>query len=95
MMKKIVSFLILIVFISMLLCSCSHEIYTDGSATAYNGFTLICMYSDLITGYTKLAYDNNTKIVYLFTGKGVSPYYIIVDEEPTIAIYGVNYEYQE
>lgn len=94
-MKKIISFLILIVFIGILLCGCSHKTYTDGSKTMYHYFILIREDDDLIAGCTRLAYDKNTKIVYLFAGHGMSPYYIIVNGEPTIAIYGVNYEYQE
>lgn len=92
-MKKIISFLILIVFIILILCSCSHKTYTDGSKTIYNCFILIREDSDPIVGTTRLAYDKNTKIVYLFVGYGMSPYYIVVNGEPTIAIYGVNYEY--
>lgn len=94
-MKKIISFLILIIFIGMLLCGCSHKTYTDDSKIIYNHFILIRKNSDLIEGYTGLAYDKNTKIVYLFVDRGISPYYIIVDGKPTIAIYGVNYEYKE
>lgn len=94
-MKKIISFLILIVFISVSLCGCYHKTYTDDSKTIYNYFILIREDNDPIAGDTRLAYDKNTKIIYLFVGRGMSPYYIVVDGEPTIAIYGVNYEYQE
>lgn len=92
-MKKIISFLILIVFIGMSLCGCYHKTYTGDNKTIYNYFVLICEYNDPISGYTILAYDKNTKIVYLFIGRGMSPYYIVINGEPTIAIYGVNYEY--
>lgn len=94
-MKKIISISILIILIGILLCSCSHKTYTDGSKIIYNYFVLIREDRDPIAGDTKLAYDKNTKIVYLFAGYGMSPYYIVVDGKPTIAIYGVNYEYQE
>ena len=94
-MKKIISILITVIFIGMLLCGCSHKTYTDGSKTIYNHFTLIRVDSDPIAGGTRLAYDTNTKIVYLFVEHGMSPYYIVIDGKPTIAIYGVNYEYQE
>jgi hypothetical protein len=96
-MKKIISFLILIIFIGMLLCGCYHKTYTDDNKTIYyHHFILIHEDVDPIAGDTRLAYDKNTKIVYLFVNRDMlSPYYIIVDGEPTIAIYGVNYEYQE
>ena len=95
-MKKIISFLILIVIIGMLLCGCYHKTYTDDNKTIYHYFVLIHEIIDPIIGDTRLAYDKNTKIVYLFVNRDMlSPYYIIVDGEPTIAIYGVNYEYKE
>lgn len=94
-MKKVISILILVIFIGTLLCSYSHKTYTDGNKTMYNYFTLIRVDRDPIAGDTRLAYDKNTKIVYLFVGYGMSPYYIVIDGKPTIAIYGVNYEYQE
>lgn len=94
-MKKIISILTLVILIGTLLCGCSHKTYTDGSKTMYNYFVLIRVDNDPIAGDTRLAYDKNTKIVYLFAGYGMSPYYIVVDGKPTIAIYGVNYEYQE
>lgn len=94
-MKKTISILVLIVFIGILLCGCSHKTYTDDSKTIYNYFILIREDSDPLAGNTRLAYDKNTKIVYLFAGYGMSPYYIVVNGEPTIAIYGVNYGYQE
>lgn len=78
-MKKIISFLILIVFIGMSLCGCYHKTYTDNSKTICNCFILIREDHDLLEGNIILAYDKNTKIVYLFTGYGMSPYYIVVD----------------
>lgn len=94
-MKKIILISILIILIGILLCGCSHKTYTDGSKTIYNCFVLIREDSDPIAGNTRLAYDKNTKIIYLFAGYGMSPYYIVVNGEPTVAIYGVNYDYQE
>ena len=93
-MKKIISFLILIIFVGILLCGCYHKTYTDNNKTIYNYFILIHEDIDPIVGNTRLAYDKNTKIVYLFLNRDMlSPYYIVVNGEPTIAIYGVNYEY--
>ena len=94
-MKKIISISILIILISILLCGCYHKTYTDDNKTIYNRFILIREDSSPITGDIRLAYDKNTKIVYLFVAYGMSPYYIIVDGKPTVAIYGVNYTYQE
>lgn len=48
-----------------------------------------------ITSYdfeeTIFAYDPFTKIVYVFSYKGLTPYYTIKFGEPVIAIYGVNW----
>ena len=98
-MKKIISFLILIVFISISLCGCYHKTYTDGSKTVLYGKFVIIREDTGFQGDICLMYDKDTKIVYLNIGNnhrsGLSPYYIIINGKPTIAIYGVNYEYQE
>ena len=99
-MKKIISILILVIITGMLLCGCSHKTYTDGSKTDLYGRFVILREDKGFSGVICLMYDKDTKIVYLSIGNntyhsGLSPYYIIIDGEPTIAIYGVNYEYQE
>ena len=98
-MKKIISFSILIVIIVLILCGCSHKTYTDGSKTDLYGRFIILREDKGFGGNFRLMYDKDTKIVYLNIGNnynsGLSPYYIIINGEPTIAIYGVNYEYQE
>ena len=46
-------------------------------------------------GDTLIVYDMHTKVCYYLIermyGIGISPYYIIVNEKPEIAIYGTNY----
>lgn len=77
----------------LLLCGSSHKTYANDSKTEFYGRFVIIRED---TG-TYLMYDKNTKVVYLYVGNnycaGLSPYYIVVNGEPTIAIYGVNYEY--
>ena len=99
-MKKIISILILIIIIAMLLCGCSHKTYTDSNKSMFqNEFVGICKNTWGIVDDIYLIYDKHTKIVYLYVigayHAGITPYYIVIDGEPTVAIYGVNYEYQE
>ena len=98
-MKKIISISILIIIVAMLLCGCSHITYTDSNKTMLqNKFVIIREDTGGIDD-TYLVYDKHTKIVYLYIVGGhraaITPYYIVIDGEPTVAIYGVNYEYQE
>ena len=98
-MKKVISILILVIIIGILLCGCSHKTYTDGSKTDLYGKFVVIREDTGPHGDVCLMYDKDTKIIYLcihyaYTS-GLSPYYIIIDGEPTIAIYGVNYEAQE
>ena len=98
-MKKIISISILIIIITMLLCGCSHITYTDSNKTMLqNKFVIIREDTGGIDDIF-LVYDKHTKIVYLYVigayHAGITPYYIVIDGEPTVAIYGVNYEYQE
>ena len=98
-MKKVISILILVILTGILLCGCSHKTYTDGSKTDLYGKFVVIREDTGLQGDICLMYDKNTKIVYLNIANnyrsGLSPYYTIINGEPTIAIYGVNYEYQE
>ena len=98
-MKKIISILILVILTGMLLCGCSHKTYTDGSKTDFYGRFVVLREDKGLSGDVCLMYDKDTKIVYLNIGNkyhsGLSPYYIVINGKPTIAIYGVNYECQE
>lgn len=98
-MKKIISILILVILTGMLLCGCSHKTYTDSNKSILqNKFTII-REDKGISDDIYLIYDKYTKIVYLYTRGGshatMCPYYININGKPTVAIYGVNYEYQE
>ena len=100
-MKKIISISILIIITAMLLCGCSHITYTDSNKTMLqNKFVIIREDTGRIDDIY-LVYDKHTKIVYLYiigayhAGITITPYYIVVDGKPTVAIYRVNYEYQE
>ena len=80
----------------MLLCGCSPK---NPKEEKYLYNFVVIKKEGSFGDYWKLMYDKNTKIVYMYLQDGyragLSPYYIIVNGEPTIAIYGVNYEYQE
>ena len=98
-MKKIISISILIIIIAVLLCSCSHITYTNcNKSMLQNKFAIIREDTKEIDDIY-LVYDKYTKIVYLCIigayHAGITPYYVVVDGKPTVAIYGVNYEYQE
>lgn len=83
----------------MLLCGCSHETYTDDNKTMFQNKFVVIREDKGVIDNIYLIYDKHTKIVYLYVigayHAGITPYYIVVDGEPTVAIYGVNYEYQE
>lgn len=97
-MKKIISFSILIVIIVLVLCGCDSKSLKEDKFLC--DFVVIKEFDEGFLGdCLKIIYDKNTKIVYMYLQggyrAGLSPYYVIVNGEPTIAIYGVNYEYQE
>ena len=101
-MKKIIliSILISILVISLSSCGVKTITYPDGQGKIFSKqFTIVKNTHSFNSEGCYYIYDNNTKIMYLYvTGgnrAGLTPYYIIVDGKPTIAIYGVNYEYQE
>lgn len=104
-MKKIILILFSILLISIVIISLSSRsvkitTYPDKQTKMLSKqFTIIKEISLLNDAYCYYIYDNNTKIMYLYTQKGygatMCPYYVIINGEPTIAIYGVNYKYQE
>lgn len=97
-MKKLL-ILILICAITIGLCACGikTKTYPDGQKKCLSGeFTAIKKVDGAFTDNAcYYIYDNNTRIVYLYTLGGyhatMCPYYIIVNNKPTLAIYGVNY----
>lgn len=99
-MKKIISISILIILAGTLLCGCSHKTYTNSNKTILqNKFAVIREDESMTEESIYLVYDKETKVVYLYITEGyrsgLTPYYIVINGEPTIAIYGVNYEYKE
>ena len=98
-MKKIISILILVILTGMVLCSCSHKTYTDSNKSKFQNKFAIIREDESFSNDIYLIYDKETKIVYLYIGEGhrggLTPYYININGKPTVAIYGVNYEYQE
>lgn len=98
-MKKIISILILVIITGMLLCGCSHKTYIDNNKLVFQNKFVVIREDKGLDDDVYLIYDKYTKIVYLYIINGyrggLTPYYTIVNGEPTIAIYGVNYEYQE
>ena len=97
-MKKLIIF-IMICALTISLCACGIKTitYPDGQKKGLSDqFTLIKAVSgDMFNNTCFYLYDNETKIVYLYTQIGrhasMYPYYITVDNEPVIAIYGVNW----
>jgi hypothetical protein len=98
-MKKLL-ILILICALTIVLCACGikTETYPDGQQKCLSGeFTAIKKVDGggLIDNTCYYIYDNNTKIVYLYTASDyhatMCPYYIIENSEHAIAVYGVNY----
>lgn len=89
-MKRIIIFTLLCA-LTLGLCACKPNERAVG-----NQFTIFKTEGNGITNQKiRYMYDNDTKVVYLYTYGGshatMCPYYIIVDGAPTLAIYGVNY----
>lgn len=42
-----------------------------------------------------LVYDKDTKVMYIILSRGnkvgITPYYVLIENEPVVAVYGVNY----
>ena len=97
-MKKLIIF-IMICALTISLCACGIKTttYPDGQEKELSDqFTLIKAISgDMFDNACYYLYDNETKIVYLYTNGGshatMCPYYVIVNNEPVLAIYGVNW----
>lgn len=100
--KKIIIF-ILICALTIVLCGCHHYVtktYPEGVESKFGEYFI--KIKEITSGNINdenvyFIYDKNTKIIYLYTCGGyhatMCPYYIINENnEPTIAIYGVNYE---
>ena len=89
-MKKIV-LAILCIAVLLLVTACSEHNTKDGKEI-YFDFVLIRHMGD----NSHICYDPETNICYVIIlnrgyGKAISPYYIIQDGKPVIAVYGVNY----
>ena len=101
-MNKIIALAAVLILSLLLLCSCGDTI-TDENGVEHNIFAHKFIsfeevkykspYSSNSIMY--LVYDKDTKIVYVIQYgnyySSMSPYYVIVNGEPTLAIYGVNY----
>ena len=97
-MKKIIIFIVIVCLSILILTSCrSTTVIYEDEPTFNENFRMIkeTMGGKYGDNFLYL-YDINTNIIYLYTYCGnratMCPYYVIVNGEPTIAIYGVNYE---
>ena len=93
-MKRVIC-VILVCALMVILCGCGENKIVDENGktrTKYGPFVEVVRY-ELFTNYDIcLVYDEGTKIVYVMTQtSGVSPYYIVYNGQPTIAIYGKNF----
>lgn len=97
MKKLLISILICALIFTLCACSVKTTTYPDGSKKFLSEeFTLIKKVEGKgLDNDCYYIYDNNTKIVYLYTHGGyhatMCPYYIIENGTPTLAIYGINY----
>ena len=96
MKKLLISILIYALAIALCACSVKTTTYPEGKNKQLSSqFTVIKAVKRTGDNACYYLYDNETKIVYLYTAGGyhatMCPYYIIENGEPTIAIYGVNY----
>jgi hypothetical protein len=99
MKKLLISILICALAIGLCACGVRTTTYPDGQEKKLSGqFTLIKKVSKGSGAFGNTCYyiyDNDTKIVYLYTCGGyhatMCPYYVIENNAPTIAVYGVNW----
>jgi len=94
-MKRIIC-VILVCVLMVILCGCGDSKIVDENGktrTKYGPFVEVVKYRAWMHYSMCLVYDEGTKIVYVMTdeGGGVSPYYIVYNGQPTIAIYGKNF----
>ena len=99
--KKIV-LVILLILILIITCSCGRTKVTDDTGQEREIFYGLVIADTLYNGggieeqTLYVAYDRQTKICYLLAFGGhrlaISPYYIVKDGKPEIAIYGKNYK---
>ena len=96
-MKKIIIFIVILCLTILILTSCNDTVVYENGPAFNEDFRMIKetasgKYGDMFL----YLYDINTNVVYLYSFCGyratMCPYYVVVDGEPTIAIYGVNYE---
>lgn len=57
----------------------------------YGRYVLIDKIGNGINGFSRLVYDKDTYIMYVFNDETMSPYYIVKDKEAVVAIYNVNW----
>ena len=58
----------------------------------YGRYVLIDKAGDGIHGFSKLVYDKDTYVMYIFIDdSAMSPYYIVKDKETIVGIYNVNW----
>lgn len=97
-MKKLIIF-IMICALTISLCACGIKTitYPDGQKKGLSDQFIIIkeINGGVFDNTCYYIYDNDTKIVYLYTCGGshatMCPYYIIEDGVPAIAVYGVNW----
>ena len=56
----------------------------------YGRYVLINKMGDGIHGFSRLVYDKDTYVMYVFNDNTMSPYYIIKDKRATVGIYNIN-----
>ncbi len=96
-MKKIIIFIVVLCLSVLILTSCRGTVIYEDKTTFNGSFRVLKEIDDGILGSTcEYLCDIKTNVVYLYTYAGyhatMCPYYVVVNGEPTIAIYGVNYE---
>lgn len=95
-MKKIIIFIMVLCLSVLILTSCHGTVIYEDKTTFNGSFRVIKETADGLFGDTcQYLCDINTNVVYLYTIGGsratMCPYYVVVNGEPTIAVYGVNY----
>ena len=93
-MNKVKLFIVVIIII--VLCAGLGIYYGtaaqhDKEKLVYGRYVLIDKIGNGINGFSRLVYDKDTYIMYVFNDETMSPYYIVKNKEAIIGIYNVNW----
>ena len=91
--KALIIIIIFIISICALLveCAVAGKNNKKDEETIFGRYVLIDKVGNGIDGFSRLVYDKDTYVMYVFNDESMSPYYIVKDKEAIVGIYNVNW----